>query len=145
MESNNQQNLYFALTYSFIRKWSKCADARLILAFLLHTWANTRFWYMYLSHMLKNPPLNVHAFLSSAARCLIIGLKLHLFPYLVYARSKGSDETVQTHSLVRVFATRRCDKYHNHVYFSAFATPQLVPLSLRLLHWPRQWSSVCIR
>ena len=39
--------------------------------------------------------LNGHPEESSLARALIFGLTLHLIPYIVYARSKGSGKTGQ--------------------------------------------------
>ena len=51
--------------------------------------------------------LNVHPGVSSGARCLSFGLSLHLLPYLLYAISEGSGETVLMRRLVWDFAARR--------------------------------------
>ena len=58
---------------------------------------------------------NIHAQLARGARCLNFGLRLPLLPYLVCARSKGSDETAHMRSLVWVFDARQNDTYQNLV------------------------------
>ena len=46
---------------------------------------------------------------------LKFGLSLPLCPYLLYARSRGSDKTGHMQRLVRVFTDRQCDEYQNLV------------------------------
>ena len=47
----------------------------------------------------QTPHLNFHADLSSGARDLKVGLSLHLFAYLVYARNEGSGESAHVRRL----------------------------------------------
>ena len=47
----------------------------------------------------------MYAKLPSGARGQDVGLSLHLLPYFMYGRNKGSDETAQMCKLVRAFAS----------------------------------------
>ena len=58
--------------------------------------------------------LNMYVQLLRRVTGPIIGLHLHHHPYLVYAISKGSDETTQVRCLVRALAACRFVKYQNY-------------------------------
>ena len=47
---------------------------------------------------MRKPPLNAHAYVSSGARGLNIGSRLHTHPYVVHASSEGSCESTFAHA-----------------------------------------------
>ena len=60
---------------------------------------------------------------SSVARCLIFGLPLRLFPYVMCVNSEGSGEIEWNRRLIWAFAGRLCDKYHNLMSWLNWSIP----------------------
>ena len=60
----------------------------------------------------KNPSLMLtYPMYYKGARGLNFDQRPHLYPFFVYASSKGSGETVYMSKLARAFVVRRCNKY----------------------------------
>ena len=57
--------------------------------------------------LMQKLPFNADAKIPDGATCLIVDLKLYIYPYFVYASSEGSGESVHLHSLARAFVARQ--------------------------------------